>query len=196
VIPPEGGQLVYDGWVFNFTGYPGRADIWTYAFVPGIGRYGPLDLYRNFRIPPDSIGMNDIRQNVPGLAPGGDYVFAAYVGVYPNTIIDSSYFYFRKSGSVGGGITGWFPGAYALSQNYPNPFNAKTVISYQLPADSPVKLEVYNLLGEKVATLADERQQAGYRSVVWDASEISSGVYFYKLTAGDFTKTKRMMLVK
>jgi hypothetical protein len=212
VIPPEGGQVVYDGWVFNFIGHPGRGDIWTYAFVPGVGRYGPIDLYRNLSIPPDSVGMNNIRQNVPGFAPAGDYVFAAYVGSYPNTIVDSSYFYFSKEGSAAGEIGDWssggllmkagdetafnLPSHCGLSQNYPNPFNAVTTIDYQLPGDAEVKLEVYNTLGQKVATLVDERQEAGYRSVVWNASEISSGLYFYKLTAGEFTETRRMMLVK
>jgi len=212
VIPPEGGQLVYDGWVFNFTGHSGRADIWTYAFVPGVGRYGPIDLYPNFRIAADSIGMNDIRKNVPGLAPAGNYVFAAYVGVYPGTIIDSSYFYFRKSGSAGGGITGWFEGTewlkgghlaesnlpshYVVSQNYPNPFNATTVIEYALPVESHVKLQVYNVLGQKVATLVDSKQQAGYRSISWDASGVSSGLYFYRLTAGSKVFSHRMMLLK
>jgi flagellar hook assembly protein FlgD len=85
---------------------------------------------------------------------------------------------------------------FTLESNYPNPFNARTVINYQLPITADVRLQVYNLLGEKVATLVDAQQQAGYRSVVWDASEVSSGLYFYKLTAGDFTETKRMMLVK
>jgi hypothetical protein len=88
------------------------------------------------------------------------------------------------------------PTVTEIYQNYPNPFNASTTINYQLPIDSDVKLELYNLRGQKVATLADETQQAGYRAAVWDASEVSSGVYFYKLTAGDFTETKRMMLVK
>jgi len=85
---------------------------------------------------------------------------------------------------------------YALSRNYPNPFNATTTINYQLPVDGHVKVGVYNLLGQKVATLVEEKQEAGYRSVIWEASELSSGLYFYKLTAGDFTETKRMMLVK
>jgi hypothetical protein len=87
------------------------------------------------------------------------------------------------------------PGKFYLS-NYPNPFNATTIINYQLPADAYVKLDIYSILGEKVATLMDSRQQAGYRSVIWDASQVSSGLYFYKLTAGDYTESKRMMLVK
>ena len=212
VIPPEGGDIFYDGWVFNFLGHPGRVDIWTYAFVPEMGQYGPLDLYENVRIPADSLGRNEITQHVPGAAPEGDYTFVAYVGDYPGTIIDSSHFYFTKTGLIAGGIADWFDGEgwfkeagdqvsdlpinYSLLQNHPNPFNATTTISYQLPVDAYVKLEVYNTLGQKVATLVDSRQQAGYRRVVWDASQVSSGLYFYKLTAGDFTETRRMMLVK
>ena len=88
------------------------------------------------------------------------------------------------------------PTQFALRQNYPNPFNARTVINYQLPLDGCVKLEVYNLLGQKVATLVDEKQGAGSRSVVWDAANVSSGLYLYKLTAGDFSETERTMLVK
>ncbi len=84
----------------------------------------------------------------------------------------------------------------SLSQCYPNPFNANTVISYELATVANVKLEVYNILGNKVATVLDAQQQAGYRSVTWDASEVSSGLYFYKLTAGDYTETRRMILVK
>jgi hypothetical protein len=212
VIPPEGGDIVYDGWVFNFVSHSRRADIWTFAFIPGIGRYGPIDLYRNVRIPADSLGMNEIVQHVPGAAPEGDYVFAAYVGSYPSNIIDSSYFYFSKGGSVASGVMSWFdckgwfkgvnleesnlPSDYSLSQNHPNPFNATTIINYVFPLDSYVKLEVYNTLGQKVATLVDSRQQAGYKSVVWDASAVSSGIYFYRLVAGDYTENKRMMLVK
>jgi parallel beta-helix repeat protein len=212
VLPPEGGDISYNGWIFNFRGQRCRADIWTYAFAPGIGRYGPVNLYENVRIPVDSLGRNEILQRVSGAAPPGDYLFVAYVGNYPSSIIDSSYFYFSKSGSVGGGIAAWFdsegwfkgvnleepnlPRDYYLSQNYPNPFNATTTINYQLPVDSYVKLEVYNTLGQKLATLVEEEQQAGYKSVSWGASSASSGIYFYKLTAGDFTETRRMMLVK
>jgi len=65
-----------------------------------------------------------------------------------------------------------------------------------LPVHAYVKLEVYNTLGQKVATLVDEKQEAGHKSVDWVASEVSSGIYFYRLTAGDFTETRRMMLVK
>jgi hypothetical protein len=88
------------------------------------------------------------------------------------------------------------PARYRLCQSHPNPFNLRTVINYQLPVDGYTKLEVFNLLGQKVASLVDSKQQTGHRSVVWDASEVASGIYFYKLSAGDFTETRRMTLVK
>ncbi|MFQ5868261.1 MAG: right-handed parallel beta-helix repeat-containing protein [Candidatus Zixiibacteriota bacterium] len=88
------------------------------------------------------------------------------------------------------------PKAFALQGNYPNPFNLSTVIQYQLPVDCYVRLEVYDLLGRKVATLAEGEQKAGYRSFIWDASKVSSSIYIYKLTAGDFTQARKMMLVK
>lgn len=139
----------------------------------------------------------------------------AYIGDFESTVLDSSYFTFHKLPSGGGKDLGWLangdwsepekfaferktvlPTDFALLQNHPNPINAKTESNYQLPAEGQVKLEVYNVLGERVATLVDGRQQAGYRSVIWDASEISSGVYFYKLTARDFSQTKTLILVK
>jgi hypothetical protein len=88
------------------------------------------------------------------------------------------------------------PKVFALEQNYPNPFNPSTTIRYQLPVASEVKLEVYDVLGKKIATLVNERQSAGSYQVVWNASGLSSGTYFYRLQAGTFVETKKMMLVR
>lgn len=88
------------------------------------------------------------------------------------------------------------PSDYALSQNYPNPFNPITEIKYTLPHDSYVRLEVYSTLGQKVATLVDQRQTAGYKSLRWDASSLASGIYFYRISAADFTSTRKMVLLK
>ncbi|UCE19490.1 MAG: right-handed parallel beta-helix repeat-containing protein [Gemmatimonadota bacterium] len=93
------------------------------------------------------------------------------------------------------------PIEYSLAQNYPNPFNPVTTIDYALAKESPVKLVVYNVLGQKVKTLVNEKQPIGYHVVRWDGrgedgSEVSSGVYFYRLNAGSFTKTMKMMLLK
>jgi N-acetylneuraminic acid mutarotase len=88
------------------------------------------------------------------------------------------------------------PKTFLLEQNYPNPFNPSTTIRYQLPVASEVKLEVYDVLGKKIATLVNERQSAGSYQVVWNASGLSSGTYFYRLQAGTFVETKKMIMVK
>ncbi|TAK61155.1 MAG: T9SS type A sorting domain-containing protein [Bacteroidetes bacterium] len=88
------------------------------------------------------------------------------------------------------------PNVYALYQNYPNPFNPATVINYTLPVASRVLLKVYNLLGQEVATLVDEMQDAGFKSQNWDATGFASGMYYYRLQAGDFVETKKLLLVK
>jgi hypothetical protein len=88
------------------------------------------------------------------------------------------------------------PAKFTLSQNYPNPFNPATLIEYTLPQESRVTLKVYNTLGQEIATLVDEVQPAGYRSVTWNGRDMASGVYFYRLQAGDFGDLKRMLLVK
>ncbi len=89
------------------------------------------------------------------------------------------------------------PGRFFLGQNYPNPFNPKTTINYQLPSGSQVDLSIYNLLGQKVATLVSEKKAAGSYKVEWYASAFASGVYFYKLeTNTGFVQTKKLILLK
>lgn len=88
------------------------------------------------------------------------------------------------------------PEQISLSQNYPNPFNALTTIQYSLHTQSDVMIDIYDMLGRKVETLFDGRQQAGLHSVIWNANGFSSGVYFYKLTAGDVGQTRKMLLLK
>lgn len=88
------------------------------------------------------------------------------------------------------------PALFRLLQNYPNPFNPSTAIKYELPKASHVVLKVFNSLGQEVATIVDEFQEPGYKSMQFDASHLSSGVYFYRLQAGDFVATKRLLLLK
>ncbi len=85
---------------------------------------------------------------------------------------------------------------FSLSQNYPNPFNPTTKISYQLPENSYVKIMIYDLLGREIKTLVNYEITAGQHEISFDASSLPSGVYVYKLTAGSFSETKKMMLVK
>lgn len=88
------------------------------------------------------------------------------------------------------------PSGYYLFQNYPNPFNPVTTIVYEVPRSSHMKLEVFDVLGQLTTTLVDQIQVAGTYKVQFDASRLSSGVYFYRLTAGEATITKRMLLLR
>ncbi len=88
------------------------------------------------------------------------------------------------------------PEEFTLSQNYPNPFNPATEIAFSLPQTSQITLNVYNIVGQRVTVLADELYPAGDHIVVWDASTHPSGVYFYRLTAGEIVETKKMVLLK
>lgn len=93
------------------------------------------------------------------------------------------------------------PTVYSLSQNYPNPFNPKTIIRFALPKDSWVKMEIYNILGQKVKTLIDEKLTAGLKEVEWDGKddkgfESASGIYFYKIKADEFSDIKKMVMLK
>jgi len=88
------------------------------------------------------------------------------------------------------------PNAYALGQNYPNPFNPETEIQFSLPAASHVRLTVVNMLGQEVAVLADEQMTAGTYTASFNGANLPSGLYFYRMDAGDFTSVRKMMLLK
>jgi hypothetical protein len=88
------------------------------------------------------------------------------------------------------------PESYALSQNYPNPFNPSTTLKYELPRASHVTLTVYDLLGREVTTLVNAIEKPGYKSVEWNASGVASGVYFYRLQAGNFVQTRKLLLLR
>jgi len=93
------------------------------------------------------------------------------------------------------------PNSYSISQNYPNPFNLSTAIRYTLPTRSQVTISIYNVMGQKVNTIVEGSKSVGSHIVFWDGTDktgkvVSSGVYFYRIHAGDFVESKRMMLIK
>jgi hypothetical protein len=88
------------------------------------------------------------------------------------------------------------PTVFSLAQNYPNPFNPVTAIKYSVPKQNLVKLVIYDIIGREVVTLVNEVKHPGNYSVSFDASNLASGVYFYRMVAGDFTDVKKMVLIK
>ena len=103
---------------------------------------------------------------------------------------------------VNGNVTGlhhdtmMHPASFGLFQNYPNPFNPKTVIDYQIPIAGNVTLKIYDVLGREVATLVDGRQNAGNYAVSFDAGNLPSGIYFYRIIAGSFSSVRKLSVVK
>ena len=93
------------------------------------------------------------------------------------------------------------PAKYALHQNYPNPFNPITTLRYELPENGLVNIIIYDMLGKQVKTLINQTQDAGYRSIIWDATNdygkpVSAGIYLYQIQAGKYMQTKKMVLLK
>jgi len=88
------------------------------------------------------------------------------------------------------------PTQFILSQNYPNPFNATTKISYAIPENGFVSIQIYNMMGEKIATLVNEQKEAGVYSIDFDASHLANGIYFYRLDATGFSQIKKFLLLK
>jgi len=88
------------------------------------------------------------------------------------------------------------PSSIVLWQNYPNPFNAQTTIQYSLPEQSKVSIDIFDILGRKIETLAEGMKPAGHHEIIWDAENYSSGLFFYRIIAGDYATTKKMLLLK
>ncbi len=135
---------------------------------------------------PQYVCHHDTPGYVRGLALYGDYIYVA----------DLTSLVILKLTPTGIEEIASIPNVFMLSENYPNPFNAKTIISYDLPANSEVKVDIYDMLGRKVQTMLEGFQLAGKHSVTWNADNFASGMYFYKLTAGKSELTNKMLLVK
>ncbi|MBD3233382.1 MAG: T9SS type A sorting domain-containing protein [candidate division Zixibacteria bacterium] len=206
IIVPPGGSFGYTGFLTNNTSEPLVTDAWVGVIYLGV--FYQLNYFPGTNpIQPGQTLSTHVVQNVPGYAPAGDYIYMAYSGDYPEPC-DSAFFNFEVAEPAiassnqgwtleGGWITdGDTPTEFSILGNHPNPFNAQTSITFEIPTATDVNLTVFNLSGQKVATLIDGNREAGYHIANWDASNYSSGIYFYKLTAGNNVFTKRMTLVK
>jgi len=109
---------------------------------------------------------------------------------------NNKHFYYPLNGHDDNLISSTNSVDYRLFQNYPNPFNPSTIISYQIKKEGFVTLQVYNLVGQVIRTLVYEHQNPGNYEVEFEASELTTGVYLYKLSINGFTSVKRMTLIK
>ncbi len=212
VIPSGGGSFQCNVSLTNNENSPVTADGWIDVTLPNGANYGPLILREALTIPPGGTIARLLTQTVPASAPAGDYTYWARAGNHPDSVMAESGFPFTKSALDGaGGITfgewnvsGWekggrnpnLPAQYSLSQNHPNPFNPVTSVNFTLPQNNYILIDVYNIAGERVETLFQGFKEAGVHSLVWDASQLASGVYFYRLKATGFSAVKKCMLMK
>ncbi|MBD3234045.1 MAG: T9SS type A sorting domain-containing protein [candidate division Zixibacteria bacterium] len=207
---PPGGQFGLTGFLTNGGADPITTDVWLMLIVPGYGEYGPLRTFQDIYLNSGQIINAHFNQIVPNFAPTGAYDYISNAGDYPDNIYAADSFQFtvvagrdrsESSGNVWNVEGGWNsvegnPAGFELLGNYPNPFNAQTNITFNLSDTKNVKLEIHNLLGQRVATLVNSNLAAGQHTVSWDASHHSSGVYFYRLQAGDQIIAKKMHLLK
>ena len=215
IIPETGGSFDFNIEAANNTPDPQIFDVWTEVLLPQVGSLEILN-FTGLTLAGNSSINRDRTQNVPASAPAWTYTYFAYVGDYSGWIVDDyDSFTFEKEGTEGGGCLGtpadWLctgepfagetiisniPETYALYAPYPNPFNPTTALSYQLQAASYVELVVYDVQGREAAVLVDGFKTAGMYEAAFDASELASGVYFARLTAGSFQQTQKLLLIK
>ena len=212
-----GGDIFYSEYVDSqFTAPQNMGNVIntnTYESMPYIDRQNEFmlfcrfaDIYITERLPeggwsqPENISIDYpyIRGTCPQITPDGNYLFFTII----NNLV--SHVYWIDAQFILNDYTGLdqehadynTPDDYKLRQNCPNPFNPITTIQYELPQRSDVQITIYDLLGRKVITLLSETQDAGYKSVQWDATNVSSGMYFYQIKADGFIETRKMVLLR
>ncbi len=216
-VPPQGGLIYYDVSVWNTLPQTfNNVNWWTTVQLPNGQMFGPLTLM-NVTIPGFiNTTVQGLTQNIPNLAPSGDYIFTGHLGNYPNSILNDS-FTFEKQGvssdainfnpedwvgseftlaSDEASVTG-LPSAYALSAAYPNPFNPSNSFSVSLPDAAELTVTVYNIAGQRVATIADGMTSAGQHEYTFDASGLASGLYFIRaVVPGELDQIRKVTLIR
>ncbi|HEX7343186.1 MAG TPA: T9SS type A sorting domain-containing protein, partial [bacterium] len=210
VIPANGGSFDFYAFVTNGDSVARATDLWTSVVLPGNISFGPLLGPVEMTLLPGVQSWYRV-QRVPASAPAGNYTYRGYLGDYPSAIEDSDCVTFAKAYDleVGCGADDWLnsgdllttaaasgSGEFRLLGVHPNPLNLSTVLSFELREASFVKLGVYDVSGRLVAELVDGWRDAGSHSAVFDGTNLASGIYVYRMTAGSFEASGKMVLVK
>ncbi len=205
-IPAAGDTVPMNIFFSNKTGIQQETEMWITLVAPGDSVPRFISNPRDLTVAPfDSVRKEKILR-IPAKGPAGGYELTISFGTYPSGVVYDSSFTFRKSltsekNQAGHVLETNIPSEPFLEQNYPNPFNPATEIRYGVNADTWITLKIYNLLGQELATLVDEFQTAGAKSVEWNGksssgSQIGSGIYIYRMTSGRFTKSGKMIMIK
>jgi hypothetical protein len=215
VVPANGGSFQFNASAVNNSSTQLPFSVWARMKYPNgtwtAPTLGPVTIN-----PPLGVTITRLRtQNIPSSYPAGLYHYVGYAAqTYGGTIADSSFFTFTKSVTANGGplvmdafctgelfdgeipVAALAPQQYILAQNFPNPFNPTTQIHFALPEAGKVSLKVFNTAGQIVTTLADGQFDAGWHAVAWDASNLATGLYVYRLEADGQMMTGKAILVK
>ena len=210
VIPAGGGSFDFNITITNNSANQVIFDGYSEADLPTGTVYGPIILRSHILMPGGGSVIRDMTQNVPANAPPGDYLYRAAVGDYGWSAWAEDSFPFTKTADGDGSYvgdwncTGWddayitggiAPESHLLMTVSPNPFNPIAEISFTLEESKVIKLSVYDITGREVAVLNDGYESAGSHKAVFNAGNLSSGVYFFTLQAGgDFTTVKSILL--
>lgn len=210
-IPPGGGSFNFDLEINN-PGYTCNYNFWTSIELPS-GVFLPQLVRNNLSIPSAAIiERNNIQQFIPAGAPSGDYMYHAYLcnpSTYEIVAHDSIPFmkvpgFDLPNHNLGWSVFGWdgdeapmviIPEKLTLFEPYPNPFNSEAHLSFFLPENGPVKLLIYDIQGREVVSLIDSHLDSGVHEMIWDASNMPSGVYFAKLSSDKRCTIKKLALV-
>jgi hypothetical protein len=191
----QAGSSLAGSWVYTFTNQGATMGFQTRSkFTGTITESGQIALAETSWIALNWSGQNWGLNSYRGmLSAGGDSIYGK--GTTDTVSMSQTLVLVKMMTSVDP-ARGELPNQFFLQQNYPNPFNPSTTIRYGLPHKSQVSLTVYNTLGQIVSRLVSGEQEAGYHEVRFDASGLSSGVYFYRLSAGTYVETRKLLLIR
>jgi Secretion system C-terminal sorting domain len=221
VIPAGGGSFGYSVTAVNNSAFDELTDAWIQVQHNPTGMSVEPHVFYNVNVPANTSASANLSQMIPGGAPAGEYQISLYLGEYPWVLQANASHIFTKEGaaaddwnlSIFNNPEQWIshgsfgdsdaeittisnPGEYELSAAYPNPFNPSTMLSVSLPEASTVNVAVFDVLGRRVAELANGQHPAGIMQLPFDGSQLSGGIYFVHASANGWSSAQKVVLIK